>query len=147
MVTDMVKDNIGFRTIETKGTKILLNGKPTFLKGISIHEEAPFKTVRVTTKEECKILLWAKELGCNFIRLTHYPHNKNMVKETEKLGLVVWSEIPVYWTVLFDNEATYKNAEKQLEDMARDKNRAAIVLWSIVNETPEGESRLQFLPI
>ncbi len=70
-----------------------------------------------------------------------------MVKETEKLGLVVWSEIPVYWTVLFDNEATYKNAEKQLEDMARDKNRAAIVLWSIVNETPEGESRLQFLPI
>ncbi len=144
---ETVKDQIGFRTIETQGSKIVLNGEPIFLKGISIHEEAPFKTGRVTSKEECKILLnWAKDLGCNFIRLAHYPHNETMVKEAEKMGLLIWSEIPVYWTVLFDNEPTYKNAEKQLEDMiSRDKNRAAIILWSIANETPEGESRLHFL--
>ncbi len=144
---DQLTDQIGFRTIETQGAKILLNNKEIFLKGISIHEEAPFKTGRVTSAEECRILLqWAKELGCNFVRLAHYPHSETMVREAEKLGLLVWSEIPVYWTVLFENGDTYANAQNQLTEMiSRDKNRAAIVLWSIANETPEGASRLNFL--
>lgn len=145
--SDQVTDQIGFRTIETRGSKIFLNGENIFLKGISIHEEAPFKTGRVTSKEECVILLkWAKELGCNFIRLAHYPHSETMVKEAEKMGLLIWSEIPVYWTVLFDNKDTYLNAENQLEEMInRDKNRAAIILWGIANETPESEARNEFL--
>ncbi len=144
---DELIDEIGFRTISTKGSKILLNGDPVFLKGISIHEEAPFKTGRVTTVEEVRILLgWAKELGANFVRLAHYPHNEEMVREAERMGLMVWSEIPVYWTVLFDNEATYQNAEQQLEEMiARDKNRAGVVMWSVANETPLGDARLEFL--
>ncbi|MEQ8238566.1 MAG: glycoside hydrolase family 2 TIM barrel-domain containing protein [Cyclobacteriaceae bacterium] len=142
-----VTDQIGFRTIQTQGSKILLNGKEIFLKGISIHEEAPFKTGRVVSEEECRILLkWAKELGCNFIRLAHYPHSEAMVREAEKMGFLVWSEIPVYWTVLFGNEDTYANAQNQLTEMiSRDKNRAAVVLWSVANETPEGAPRLSFL--
>ncbi|GAA5024597.1 beta-glucuronidase [Marivirga lumbricoides] len=144
---ERITDRIGFRTIKTEGAKIVLNGKPVFLKGISIHEEAPFKTGRVVSVEECRILLtWAKELGCNFIRLAHYPHNEAMVREAEKMGFLIWSEIPVYWTVLFDNESTYANAENQLKEMiSRDKNRAAVILWSVANETPEGEPRLKFL--
>lgn len=142
-----LEDLIGFRTIETEGSKILLNGEPIFLKGISIHEEAPFKTGRVVSAEECRVLLkWAEELGCNFVRLAHYPHSEAMVKEAEKLGLLVWSEIPVYWTILYDNEETYKNAENQLTEMiSRDKNRAGVILWSIANETPVSESRNIFL--
>ncbi len=145
--TDEVSDQIGFRTVETQGTKILLNGEPIFLKGISIHEEAPFKTGRVTSVEECRILLqWAKELGCNFVRLAHYPHSEAMIREADKMGLMVWSEIPVYWTILYDNPDTYLNAEQQLTTMImRDKNRAAVVLWSIANETPVSESRNIFL--
>ncbi len=145
--TDNVSDLIGFRTIATEGSKILLNGKEIFMKGISIHEEAPFKTGRVVSVEECRILLqWAKELGCNFIRLAHYPHSEAMVREAEKMGFLVWSEIPVYWTVLFGNEDTYANAQNQLTEMiSRDKNRAAVVLWSVANETPEGTPRLNFL--
>ena len=144
---DRVEDEIGFRHIATKGSQILLNGKPIFLKGISIHEEAPFKTGRVNSAEECRVLLgWARELGCNFIRLAHYPHNEHMVREAEKMGFLIWSEIPVYWTVLYENEATYFNAENQLSEMiARDKNRAAVVLWSIANETPVSDARNQFL--
>lgn len=145
--TDSISDDIGFRTIETSGYEILLNGKPIFLKGISIHEEAPFKTGRVTSEEECKVLLnWAKDLGCNYVRLAHYPHSETMVRLADKMGLLVWSEIPVYWTVLFENPDTYKSAETQLTEMiARDKNRASIILWGIANETPEGDSRLDFL--
>ena len=145
--SDKVVDHIGFRTITTDGSKILLNGKPIFLKGISVHEEAPFKTGRVTSVEECKILLqWAKELGSNFIRLAHYPHSEAMVKEAEKMGFLLWSEIPVYWTIQFDNEDTYANAQNQLKEMiSRDKNRAAVILWSMANETPESEARLSFI--
>lgn len=145
--TDEITDHIGFRTITTNGAKILLNGKEIFLKGISIHEEAPFKTGRVTSKEECKILLeWAKELGCNFIRLAHYPHSEIMVREAEKMGFMIWSEIPVYWTIQFENTETYANATNQLTEMiSRDKNRAAVVLWSMANETPESETRLSFI--
>lgn len=75
--TEELTDHIGFRTITTEGSKILLNGEQVFLKGISIHEEAPFKTGRVVSVEECRTLLrWARELGCNFIRLAHTPTAK-----------------------------------------------------------------------
>ncbi|MCB9081108.1 MAG: beta galactosidase jelly roll domain-containing protein [Lewinellaceae bacterium] len=144
---DAVQDEIGFRHIETQGSKILLNGESIFFKGISIHEEAPFKTGRVTSVEECRILLgWAKELGCNFVRLAHYPHSEAMVREAEKMGLMIWSEIPVYWTILYDNLDTYQNAEQQLTAMiSRDKNRAGVMFWSIANETPVSDSRNLFL--
>lgn len=144
---DSVSDEIAFRTIETSGSKIILNGESVFLKGISIHEEAPFKTGRITSAEECRILLnWAKELGCNFVRLAHYPHNEMMIHEAEKIGLMIWSEIPVYWTIRYENKETYLNAEKQLTEMiSRDKNRAAIILWSVANETPVSKSRNDFL--
>ncbi len=145
--SDELTDQIGFRTLETRDHQILLNGEPTFLRGICVHEEAPFGPGRVSSPEECEVLLqWAKELGCNFIRLAHYPHSEAMVRKAEEMGILVWSEIPVYWTVLFENEDTYALAEQQLEEMIhRDKNRAAIILWSVANETPKSEARLSFL--
>ena len=145
--TDTVTDRIGFRTIETKGSKILLNGKPIFLRGVCIHEEAPYRSGRAYSLEDARTLLgWAKELGCNFVRLAHYPHNENMIKEADRLGLMVWSEIPVYWTISWQNEQTYKNASRQLADMiSRDRNRASVICWSMANETPLSSPRLEFL--
>src|SRR5438270_12572741 len=145
--TDQVQDQIGFRTIETRGTEILLNGRPIFLRGVCIHEEAPFRGGRAYSREDAQTLLgWAKELGANFVRLAHYPHNESMVREADKLGIMVWSEIPVYWTILWENPATLENAQNQLSEMiARDKNRAAIIIWSMANETPLGDARLTFL--
>lgn len=142
-----ITDKIGFRTIETKGKEILLNGKKVFLRGISIHEEAPFRSGRAwSTEDAVTLLTWAKELGCNYVRLAHYPHNENMVKEAEKMGLMIWSEVPVYWTISWTNPDTYANAERQLHDMIyRDKNRCGIVIWSIANETPHGDDRDVFL--
>jgi beta-glucuronidase len=144
---EIIKEKIGFRQIETQGKNILLNGKKTFLRGISIHEEAPFRQGRIYSEEESKILLgWAKELGCNFVRLAHYPHNEHMVRAAEEMGLMVWSEIPVYWTIQWDNPNTYANASRQLNDMMeRDKNRCAIIVWSVANETPHSDARDKFL--
>lgn len=145
--SDRVKDEIGFRTIETRGTDILLNGKKIFLRGISVHEETAYYSGRAHSTDHAHTLLsWAKDLGCNFVRLAHYPHNENMVREAERMGLMVWSEIPVYWTIHWENPQTYANAEAQLTDMVlRDKNRANVVIWSIANETPQSTPRLRFL--
>lgn len=145
--TDKISDEIGFRTLEAKGTKILLNGKEIFCRGVSIHEEAAFRNGRSYSSEEAAILLgWAKEMGCNFVRLAHYPHNEQMIRQAEKMGIMVWSEIPVYWTIQWSNPETYKNAENQLTDMiTRDKNRTNIIIWSIANETPQSPERFDFL--
>lgn len=144
---ESIADAIGFRTIKTKGKEILLNGKKVFLRGISIHEEAPFRQGRAWSREDAVTLLtWAKELGCNYVRLAHYPHNETMVREAEKMGLMIWSEVPVYWTISWTNADTYSNAEHQLHDMIyRDKNRCGVVIWSIANETPHGADRDIFL--
>ncbi len=145
--TDKVQDQIGFRSIEVQGNKILLNGKPIFLRGIAMHEEAPFREGRAFSPEDAQTLLgWAKELGCNFVRLAHYPHNENEIRLADHIGLLVWSEIPVYWDIDWTSPATLANAEAQLRDMiARDHNRAAVILWSMSNETPVKPERLTFI--
>jgi len=144
---DTVRDRIGFRTIEVRGTEILLNGKSLFLRGVSIHEEAPYRGGRAYSLDDARTLLgWAKEMGCNFVRLAHYPHNENMVREAERMGLMVWSESPIYWMIQWQDPATYANAANQVaESIARDRNRAAIVLWSVANETPITDARNDFL--
>ncbi len=145
--SENIKDKIGFRQIETRDKEILLNGKKVFFRGISIHEEAPYRQGRAWSPDDARTLLgWAKELGCNFVRLAHYPHNEYMIREAEKLGIMVWSEIPVYWTIHWENKDTYANAQQQLDDMInRNKNRCAVVVWSIANETPHSDARDQFL--
>ena len=91
-------------------------------------------------------LTWAKELGCNYVRLAHYPHNEHIIKLADKMGMMVWEEIPVYWTIDYTNEATLKNAENQLSEMiTRDKNRASVIIWSMANETPPSDVRNSFI--
>ena len=147
MDNSTTSDEIGFRTIETRGKQILLNGKPIFLKGISIHNEKPNGGGRANSVEDAHTLLsWAQELGCNFVRLAHYPHHEEMVREAERMGILVWSEIPVYWTIAWTNPNTFANAKQQLTDMiARDHNRANVIIWSIANETPHSAERDKFL--
>ena len=144
---DTITDEIGFRTIEARGKQILLNGQSIFLKGISLHEEKPYGGGRANSTEDARTLLsWAKELGCNFVRLAHYPHNEYTVREAERMGIMVWSEIPCYWTIAWTNPKTYANAEQQLSDMIeRDQNRANVIIWSIANETPHSAQRDNFL--
>lgn len=142
-----VADRIGFRTIAVRGEDILLNGKSVYLRGISIHEEAPSREGRAWSEQDARTTLsWARELGCNFVRLAHYPHNEAIVRMADEMGLMVWSEIPVYWTIQFDRPYVLQKAENQLTEMiSRDKNRAAVVLWSVANETPNNEDRFKFL--
>jgi len=145
--TDRVSERIGFRTVETRGHDLLLNGKPIWLRGICIHEQAPLRDGRAFSEQDARTMLgWARALNANFVRLAHYPHNEYMTRLADEMGLLVWAEIPVYWMIAWEHEATLENARNQLaEVITRDKNRASLILWSMANETPATEARLDFL--
>lgn len=145
----MFEDRIGLRTIATRGRELLLNGEQIFLRGISMHEEpiGPVGTRRMTEGDARELLTVCKELGCNFVRLAHYPHSEATLRVADELGLIVWAEIPVYWEhIQYDNPATLALARKTMNAMVRrDRNRCSIGLWSVANETPITEARNTFL--
>lgn len=144
---DRMQDKIGFRTIEAHGTQVLLNGKPIFMRGISIHGEIPQEVRRAYSEEDAVQLLGqARELGCNMVRLAHYPHDETITRLADSLGVLVWSEIPVYWTINFGSQEVLEKAKVQLEEMVmRDHNRASIIIWSVGNETPISPARTNFM--
>lgn len=146
---DVVTDRIGLRSIAARGEELLLNGKPIYLRGISIHEEAigPVGTRRMSEADARRLLNEAKALGCNFVRLAHYPHSEVTLRLADELGLIVWAEIPVYWEYIrYDSAHTLALARGMLKDMIlRDRNRCAVALWSIANETPQEDARTRFL--
>jgi len=145
--TDRVEDKIGFRTIEAFGKQVLLNGKPIFMRGICIHGEIPQDERRAYSEQDAKQLLGqARGLNCNMVRLAHYPHDETMTRLADSLGILVWSEIPVYWTINFGSNEVLNKAKAQLNEMiTRDHNRASIIIWSVGNETPISATRTNFM--
>lgn len=143
---DELIDRVGFRTVRTEGGDILVNGKRMFLRGICIHEEAPDREGRAHSRSDAEQLLgMARELGCNYVRLAHYPHNEHMLRVADEMGMMVWAEIPVYWTLDYGNPETLAEAEGHLAEMhARDRNRASVIIWSIGNETGHAPERTVF---
>jgi beta-glucuronidase len=144
---DTLTDLMGFRTIEVSGSRILLNGQPIVLHGVCIHAEAPVRSGRVDSDPDVTTLLtWVKQLDANYVRLAHYPHDERMTRAADRLGILVWSEVPVYWAEHFEDEAVYQKSQQQLsEEIRRDRDKASIILWSIANETPNNPIRTAFL--
>jgi beta-glucuronidase len=145
-LNDRINEKIGFREIRVDGTEIILNGTPLYLKGISCHEESSVNGKAVTETEINETIRLAKELGCNYIRLAHYPHTEKFAKLADALGIMLWEEIPVYWAIQFENQATYQDAENQLTELIlRDRNRASVIIWSVGNENADTDARLHFM--
>jgi beta-glucuronidase len=146
---DQWRDRVGLRTVAVDGARILLNGEPVFLRGISLHEEEiGADPARRITPLDAQLLLATIEEGLNgnFVRLAHYPHDETMLRMADELGLIVWSEIPVYWRIAWEDPDTLAAARRMLaENILRDRNRASIALWSVGNETPESEARNVFM--
>lgn len=143
---DRFTDRIGFRTLATRGTDILLNGRPVWLKGACVHEDDR-DFGKVSTPEDLRRRFrHLRALGANFARLSHYPHHEDAARLADEEGILLWAEVPVYWAIAFDNPATLSDAENQLcELIARDINRASIILWGVGNENADTDARLHFM--
>jgi len=143
---DCVSDEVGLRQIRVEGRDILLNGKKIFLRGISCHEESVGNGKALTDEERLENIRIAKEMGCNFMRVAHYPHNERMAQLADREGILLWEEIPVYWAIRFTREGTWKDAENQLLELInRDYNRASVIIWSVGNENADSDERLAFM--
>lgn len=138
---DSVEEDIGFRGLAVRDDEILLNGSPVFLRGVNLHEEIDSR--RAHSEEDARRLLeHARQLGANFVRLVHYPHNEHIVRLADRMGLLLWEEIPVYQGIDFSAPGMQAKLEAALTEMiGRDRNRAAVALWSIANETAPGAQR------
>lgn len=143
---DRVNDRIGFRTIATDGVHLRLNGRPIRLKGVCVHED-DVALGKVSTEDDVRRRFrHARELGCNFLRLAHYPHHEHVARLADEEGLLLWAEIPVYWAIDFAKPDTYVDAENQLlELIRRDRNRASVIIWGVGNENADTDTRLAFM--
>lgn len=144
---DKVTESIGFRNIDTRGTKVFLNDKEIFLRSISFHEEIPQRMGRAFSPADADMLLSeARALGVNTIRLAHYPQNEYIVRKAEQMGFMLWEEIPVWQSIDFTNDVTMGKARTMFDEMLqRDKNRCAVSMWGVANETRPSEARNAFL--
>ena len=144
---ESISDEIGFRSIKVDGPNIYLNNIEIKFKGIAMHSEPIGIPGPAFSKDHFEnLLLTAKDLNINFVRAAHYPYTRHLARVADKLGLMLWEEVPVYWNIDWNNSETLNIATNQIKRLVqRDQNRASVVVWSVANETPFSSSRMRFL--
>lgn len=117
-------------------TGFLLNGQPYFLRGVCMHDDLAGKANALNAADYAQEFAIIQELGCNFIRLAHYPHPKEVYDWCDQLGIIVQTEVPcvnqLRSTVTQDY---YDHLYIQYEDMVRQHyNHPCIIFWGLFNE-------------
>jgi beta-galactosidase len=131
---DEKSESFGFRKIEFTADKgFFINDIYTKLKGVNAHQDSYGTGWAMDSTAKRRDYVLMKEMGVNFIRMSHYPHHPYELYLCDSLGIMVWAEIPVVNSVGTENFV--KNAEKMMEEMIlRDKNHPSIVMWGVGNE-------------
>ncbi len=110
-----------------------LNGKTVKLRGVNVHQDFYGKGWAVDSARKREDFVLIKQMGANFVRLSHYPHHPYVLDLCDSLGLMVWAEIPVVNTI--GREAFLNNAKRQMKEMiTRDYNHPSILVWGVGNE-------------
>jgi beta-glucuronidase len=130
-----IVDDIGYRQISVSGRDVLLNGKPLRLYGVCVHSEFPDTGRTATPAGIEKVISYARDLGCNFLRCAHYPYQELWSRAMDRAGLLWWEEVPVYWLpTIHHPDMTEKALGMLKETIQRDWNRASLIIWSVSNE-------------
>ena len=137
---DSMEVKFGFRTAEFKADGFYLNGEKTFLRGLNRHQCYPYIGYAATERlqrEDARIL--KEELGCNAVRTSHYPQSHHFIDECDRLGLLVFTEIPG-WQHIGD-EAWKKQACRNVREMVEQyRNHPSIILWGVrINESQDDD--------
>jgi beta-galactosidase len=127
----------GFRYYSIDREKgFFLNGKPYPLRGVSMHQDMDGKATALTYEDYDRDYETVRELGCNFLRLAHYPHNDYAFRLCDRMGIIVQTEIP--WVNICGvraSEVYFENIHAQMAEMIRNLyNHPSIVFWGMWNE-------------
>lgn len=133
-IVDDQMDRIGFRQVEVKGKKILLNGKSIRLRGYNRHEDHPQFGCAIPLEAMATDLEILRDLGCNFVRTSHYPNDLRFLDLCDEMGFCVWEEsharsIPLKHPLF--REQIKVNTEEMID---WHYNRPSIVMWGCLNE-------------
>jgi Glycosyl hydrolases family 2, TIM barrel domain/Glycosyl hydrolases family 2/Glycosyl hydrolases family 2, sugar binding domain len=135
----------GFRDIRTQGRDFLLNGKRLVLKGVCRHDLWREEGFTLSRRQQEQDMQMIKSIGCNFIRLVHYPHDRHIIELADQVGLLV-SEEPGFWQVDFATapRPTIEMGFHILEEtIRRDWNSPAVMFWFLSNECSLTEAFLR----
>lgn len=150
---DWISEKFGYRTIEARDGKILLNGKELFLKGFNHHEDNAVTGGAVYREQTLADFENMKRAGANFVRMCHYPHDESAAELADELGLILLEEVPVYW-VPTSNAGRLTLQEVKLKQVhhngmemlrrliERDRNHPSVCIWSVSNEVDETEPEI-----
>ena len=130
----------GFRTAQFRNDGFYLNGEKVFIRGLNRHQCYPYIGYAATEhlqREDARIL--KEELCCNAVRTSHYPQSQHFIDECDRLGLLVFTEIPG-WQHIGD-EAWKEQACKNVEEMVLQyRNHPSIILWGVrINESMDDD--------
>ncbi|MFQ5608076.1 MAG: glycoside hydrolase family 2 TIM barrel-domain containing protein, partial [Candidatus Zixiibacteriota bacterium] len=135
-VVDQYELEVGVREIKVDGAKLLLNGRPVFLKGFGKHEDFAVLGKGLSHPLIVKDFQLMKWLGANSFRTSHYPYAEETLQMADRLGFLVIDECPaVSLNFKHVNDQTLHNHKTSLTELiARDRNHACVIAWSLGNE-------------
>lgn len=154
-ILDKLVRRTGFRKIEVKDAKLLVNGEEVYLLGFNRHEDSPHTGMAVDLQQAREDFLQMKEIGCNYVRFCHYPHHPGELDLCDEIGLFILAENAMNEWGHIDHPAPnpglpltpedapliIKNAKRTLKKMvARDNHHPSIIIWSISNENEESRN-------
>lgn len=137
--TDRHFSQFGIRTVDREDGKLLLNGRVAFLPGVARHEEWPDSGRTATWEKIVNDLLIVRDLNALFLRTGHYPNHPYTYLATDRIGLSVYTEIPVYWFMgwNWNMQDERRIADQMFREMIfMGNNRPSILLWGTENECP-----------
>ncbi len=134
---DKAETEVGFRYFRMDPDEgFFLNGKSYPLRGVSMHQDLAGKATAMDKADIDRDMEIVRELGCNFLRLAHYPHNDYTFRLCDRMGIVVQTEIP--WVNNCGTEisdAYVKNIYDQMTEMVTSLyNHPSIIFWGMWNE-------------
>ena len=139
-VIDENTTEFGFRTVETKGKDLYINGEKVFLKGLNRHQAWPYigyAAPERMQKMDARIL--KEELGCDIVRTSHYPQSRHFISECDRLGLLVFTEIPG-WQHIGDKEWKEKAIINTKEMVLQYRNHPSVIIWGVrINESQDDD--------
>ena len=132
---DEVVNPLGLRWFKFDSEKgFFLNGKGRKLIGTARHQDYFQKGNALCDELHVQDVLLLKEMGGNYLRVSHYPQDPVIMEMCDKLGIVTSVEIPVVNAVTETEEFLHNSVEMAKEMVRQDFNRPSVMIWGYMNE-------------